>query len=393
MADGDVVAGSPPSRRRARFVVAGVGAAVLLLAAACTVEPGTSSAEPEVDEPLDESVFDPQLDPEPEPQREDLRELTWASGTWVTVCGADTPRRIELTDGVAELTPEGSDAEPIRYELELDAVVFGELTEDLAEDAVVPATCTIGEAEARSLEAVSHDELGAPLQLPTVGVWPWRSALLGAIEITRDRELLATVYVPGPDAQQPHLEGYAVAVSSQWTWNGDAWSRQELERTALTDPVGGHRLPGVALAWPDPEWRFRGPGSPTGVVVGERPDADPFQRVAVQLVEDTGIDGYVGLLRQELEGFGLSFDTSAVFAAEVPGAALAVEFAIASPSGDVVTDYLLAEIGDVLLVVSVDQDRRILDDPVALDVDELFASVEVDAAAVRRWLQGGDEVS
>ena len=229
------------------------------------------------------------LDPEPETQAEpkpevveepdvvfaDLRPIDWVHQMWTTDCTEDgVTRGLQLTleDGQGVHRPPEPTLTPI-YVVDLDDVVYGDVTGDGHDDVVFVTQCVFASAE-YFVEVWSHDEEGQPLHLPIVNHFSKFEAVVDRVEAV-DGLLRVHSREGAPGDDMPHLNGYPIEVVWSYTFDGNTWDAQEISRTDTrpepeSDPTSqsaGTRLNGFSgqVRAPGPIGCVDPVGAPDGV--------------------------------------------------------------------------------------------------------------------------------
>ena len=193
-----------------------------------------AAAEPDEEEPEDESDSEPELQPEPEPQPEpvDLVTVDWLEQSWVTNCTSDGEvrgLRLAVEDGLGAVhRPDDGAITPV-YVVDIDDVVFGDVTGSGHEEAIFATQCVFANAET-FLEVWSHDDGGLPVQLPTVEHFSRSQAALDSVEVV-DGRLRVHSFEGAAGDSAPHINGYPVEVVTDWSFDGREWLSDEISRS------------------------------------------------------------------------------------------------------------------------------------------------------------------
>jgi len=198
--------------------------------------------------------------PEPEPEIADLRAVDWTALRWASDCTEDgTVRALELTASpwdepgvvIHAPAPDSEVASGMVYSVAIHEAVFGDVTGDGLENAVFTADCFLGNDSLFFVEVWGHDEDGRPAQLPTVLAYRKWDGIIDAIEIVDQRVRIHTSE-PAPGEEAPHLNGYAVEVVTDWSFDGANWNRDEVSRLDTTPAPEPEPTPAPEPA-PEPE--------------------------------------------------------------------------------------------------------------------------------------------
>ena len=187
-------------------------------------------------------------EPEPDPEPIDLTTVDWTAVTWTSPCsGSQQPASLTLTAGEPVERPthlaeaEGTlvhvdDPDPtlatVEYTVYAGHVVFTDVTGDGNEDASFISTCRQGNTLSVAVEVWSQDDNGEVLQLPTA-VSYGNDGTVTALEAV-DGGLRVHSREGAEGEPTPHLHGYPVEVVTDWTYDGNAWVADEIERTDTT---------------------------------------------------------------------------------------------------------------------------------------------------------------
>ena len=187
---------------------------------------------------------EPEPVPEPEPELAvvDLRDVDWTALRWSTDCTEDgAVRALELSASpwdepgvfVHAADPDSEMASGMVYSVAIHEAVFGDVTGDGFENAVFTGDCFLGNDYLFFIEVWGHDEDGRPAQLPTVLTYSKWEGLIGTVEIV-DQRLRIRTSEPAPGEEEPHLNGYAIEVVTDWTFDGTGWVADEVDRVDTT---------------------------------------------------------------------------------------------------------------------------------------------------------------
>ncbi|QBI21037.1 hypothetical protein ER308_16630 [Egibacter rhizosphaerae] len=180
-------------------------------------------------------------DEEPDDEPVDLREIAWAEQQWRTDCAeSGNVTTVSLTPVPEEEgrywhnpDPDNGPGAGMTYTVEVDSVVYGDVTGDGIDDAVFASQCFLGNDFDFRIEVWSHDEQGEPALLAPVLTYTKWDGVVEDFDAEDDRLRIHTSE-PAPDEQQPHLNGYAVEVVTDWHFDGTAWVAEEVSRTDTT---------------------------------------------------------------------------------------------------------------------------------------------------------------
>jgi len=177
---------------------------------------------------------------ESESEPVDLREVVWAEQQWQTDCtdsGDPTPVGLAPAsdEGRYWHNPSPNDASDaaMTYTVDLNSVVYGDVTGDGYDDAVFGSDCFFGNDFDFRIEVWSHDDNGEPKHLDPVLAYTKWDGVVEHFEVD-DGRLRVLTSEPAPNEEAPHLNGYAVEVVTAWHFDGNAWQSDELSRTDTT---------------------------------------------------------------------------------------------------------------------------------------------------------------
>jgi hypothetical protein len=236
------------------------GRAIIAISAAGVVPVEEQSVDVPVDEePVNEEA---ELEVEPAPSSADLRELDWANQRWETVCTeSEEMEALTLSRGpdAGQLTHNPDSANNLNpwavYTVDEASVVYGDITGDELEDAVVISECFFGNYFAFSVEVWSHTGDGQPLQLPAVITYTKSEGSINRVDVVEGSLRIHTSEL-APDDPNPPFNGYSVQVVTDWSYDGAAWNATETERTDVAAPPSPQ--PELAGRFTDPEaYRIR----------------------------------------------------------------------------------------------------------------------------------------
>lgn len=259
--------GSGTRHRRGPYIAVGVGAVLLLAGVAgWAITSGGSG-----DEPLPTAVEDVEdveddgddgdsatddrdeddagdVDGEAEEATDpaELRDLDWTGVAWTTHCTVDGDLHDLHVDaavgrvfgGYLEHDPAPTGENPYMvYGVDIAGMVYGDVTGDGHDDAIVPSECFLGNDFESSIEVWSHDPDGAPLHLPPVLSLTKFDGYVDAFEVTGDR-LRITTREAAPGATHPHLDGYPVEAVTDWWYDSQRWLSEQISwEEKPEDPV------------------------------------------------------------------------------------------------------------------------------------------------------------
>jgi hypothetical protein len=197
----------------------------------------TAAAEPSVD--LEQP--DPEPEEEPSVDPVDLHDLVWSDQDWTSACvesGESTA--MDLTQGSepgvlwSNVGPDGEfSTAGMNYIVDTDSVVYGDITGDDLEEAILASECFFGNDYGSYVEVWSHDEDGQPVQLPPVIEFTKWDGVIDSFEVL-EGTLRINTSEPAPGEETPHLNGYPVVVATDWSFDGEAWVPDEVSRTDTT---------------------------------------------------------------------------------------------------------------------------------------------------------------
>jgi hypothetical protein len=229
--------------RRAGFDETDLRAAVdRICGRAVTAISAAALADEDVDPEPGPEDEDPQPEPEPALEIVHLRDVDWAAVPWTTDCTIDgSVRALELQDSpggepgllVHDPDPDNRMALGMVYSVPIIDALFGDATGDGFDNAVFTGTSFLGNDSLHFVEVWGHDEDGSPQQLPTVIAYSKWKGLIDAVDIVNERLRIHTSE-PAPGEQWPHLNGYLVEVVTDWSFDGAAWTPEELSRHDAT---------------------------------------------------------------------------------------------------------------------------------------------------------------
>lgn len=185
--------------------------------------------------------------PEPETVFADLASVDWVDQIWSTECtNEDGVRDVALTydeefGGVRR--PDDGALTPV-YVVDLDGIVYGDVTGNGHADAVFITECVFASAEIL-VEVWTHDEAGQPLHLPPVRHFSRFDAVVDRVEAGEGR-LRIHSREGLPDDDQPHLNGYPIDVVTDWVLVDGAWRAEERSRSEPPTSVPGCEAPNAS---------------------------------------------------------------------------------------------------------------------------------------------------
>jgi hypothetical protein len=204
------------------------GRAITVISAA--TEPAPAPAQPDA-----EPVEPPSVDPV------DLQNVVWGDQDWTSTCvksGESTS--MSLTQGNdpgalwSEVGPDGEfSTAGMNYSVDTTSVVYGDVTGDDLEEAIFSTECFLGNDYRYFVEVWSHDEEGRPVQLPPVIEYTKWDGVIDGFEVLEGK-LRINTSEPAPGEELPHINGYAVVVATDWSFDSDTWSSTEVSRTDTT---------------------------------------------------------------------------------------------------------------------------------------------------------------
>lgn len=185
--------------------------------------------------------------PEPEPEFTDLTDVDWVDQVWSTECTNESGvRDVQLTydeDLGGVRRPTGGALTPV-YVVQLDRVVYGDVTGNGHADAAFITQCVFASAE-YFVEVWTHDDDGQPLHLPPVRHFSKFDAVVDRLEAGEGRlRIHSQEGLPGDDA--PHLNGYPIDVVTDWTFADGAWRDEERSRSEPPTAVAGCETPNAS---------------------------------------------------------------------------------------------------------------------------------------------------
>ena len=183
----------------------------------------------------------------PETVFTDLATVDWVDQIWSTECTNESGvRDVPLTydeelGGVRR--PTGGALTPV-YVVELDRVVYGDVTGNGQPDAAFVTQCVFASAE-YFVEVWTHDDEGQPLHLPPVRHFSKFDAVVDRLEANEGRlRIHSREGLPGDDA--PHLNGYPIDVVTDWTFVEGTWRGEERSRSEPPTAVAGCETPNAS---------------------------------------------------------------------------------------------------------------------------------------------------
>lgn len=193
----------------------------------------SAPAETPVDVVEEEAEAEPASEEEPDVVFTDLEQFDWLDTNWTTDCTFEGDlRNVTLTlDGSEGVHRPAEPSEVPIYTVDLDDVVYGDVTGDGHDEAIFVTRCDFVSIEER-VEVWSHDVDGAPLHLPPVNVFSKFDGLVGRVEVVGGfLRIHSNEGAQGDD--MPHMNGYPEQVATDWSFEADdqQWLATEVERS------------------------------------------------------------------------------------------------------------------------------------------------------------------
>lgn len=203
------------------------------------------------EEPKEEPEEGHEEEADPEPEFVELAALDWLDQTWVTECTSDGQQRglrLRVEDGVGAVhRPDDGALTPV-YVVDIDDIVFGDVTGDGHDDAIFHTQCVFASGEP-FVEVWSHDDDGQPIHLAPVAHFSKFDAVVDHVEVVDGRLRIHTSEA-GPDDTHPHLDGYHIQVVTDWSYDAGEWRSEEVSRVDMTPAPEPQPAPAPA---PEPE--------------------------------------------------------------------------------------------------------------------------------------------
>ena len=200
-------------------------------------EPALPSEEAERD---DSGPVDPERD---DPDPVDLGEVDWSARPWATSCAVDDD--LDFPDDPVEVVLEPTDVTdgfawgyahpetPVPwFSVDLDAMLRADVTGDGDDDALFRAECIPGNTAQPMLVGWTIED-GQLVQLPEIRMGSDRAVVLDGYEVV-EGAIRTETREPAPGT--PPSDGYLIEVTTDWTFDGDAWSSQERSRVDTRPP-------------------------------------------------------------------------------------------------------------------------------------------------------------
>lgn len=358
----------PNARRRWRIplavagilALAGVGAAATVM----VLDQGERSSATTADSDAPEVESAAAEAPEHEEQAAalDLHAVAWHEEAWRTTCtgteqepggigdrGERQPVYLEPDDpdqewglGWAHRNPHDPGIGTPLYQVDIDGVVYGDLTGDGNDDAVFLTTCTPGNFVIQHVEVWTQDD-GALRHLPVVASFDRHSGTVDRVELV-DGRLRLHHRAPEPGDDMPHLNGYPYRVVSDLTFDDGHWSWNEISRDG-PPPVRDDGIDGLDLALPGNAgtWEHAHRSDWHDPVVAYLEGAWGTS-LTVAVDEAPPIDVALDEQRSMYDEFGYDVSDPWFEEVDVPGTDRAVWFEWRSPSGDTLNSTVLFEV-------------------------------------------------
>lgn len=170
----------------------------------------------------------------------ELAGIDWTKQSWFTSCadeGIEVEVRLSADDmpwdqpGTIAHNPDPDSEIPgMVYLVDVDRVLFGDVTDDGLDNAVFQTECFLGNDSLYLVEVWGHDDDGQPLHLPAVLEYSKWHGVIDDVEVV-GAALRIQTREPSPGEDLPHINGYAIEVVTDWTFDRGRWVGDEVSRT------------------------------------------------------------------------------------------------------------------------------------------------------------------